>query len=126
MVDGDDVVSIARSYSQAFNARDWDRLQDILDPDIVDESIKARVVRHGSHNVAASLRAAAEARPDAVIEVVNAVSGGDQAVLELRMVATDPESGKKGVLPTCHIYRVREGRIDRLTTYSDGTWRVED
>lgn len=119
----DDVLAIARAYSESFNARDWDRLSTLLAPDIVDESIRAQVVRHGSDEVAASLRAAAEARPDAQIQILNGFASGDQAALQLRMIATGPESGKSMALPTCHIYRVRGGRIDRLTTYSDGTWR---
>jgi steroid delta-isomerase-like uncharacterized protein len=119
----DDVLAIARSYSEAFNARDWSRLSTLLAPDIIDESIRAQVVRHGSDEVAASLRAAADARPDARIEIVNGFASGDQAALQLRMIATEPDSGKTMALPTCHIYRVREGKIDRLTTYSDGTWR---
>lgn len=123
MTTSDETLAIARSYSQAFNDRAFERLQTILDPNIVDESISGQIVRTGAGAVAESLQDAARARPDARIEVVNAFAGPDQALLELRMIATDPETRQERMLPTCHVYRVRDGKIVQLTTYSDRTWR---
>jgi ketosteroid isomerase-like protein len=123
MTTSDETLAVARSYSQAFNDRAFDRLPTILDPDIVDESKSGQIVRTGADAVSESLQEAARARPDARIEVANAFASPEQALLELRMIATDPETGQERMLPTCHVYRVRNGRIVHLTTYSDRTWR---
>lgn len=140
MADVQDTLAIARSYSECINARDWERLRsEVLAPDVEAWSHSAQHLERGPEEIIAALQKTAGAVADSRIEVVNAVVGGDQAVLELRIVGTaygDPNAkdaaaatprgvGKPVALSTCHVYRVRDGKIVHLTTYSDRTWRVQ-
>jgi len=133
-----DILAVARSYSEATNARDWGRLRDeVLAPDVEAWSQSAQHLERGPEEIIAALQQTAGAVSDTRIEVVNEVVGDDQAVLELRIVGTaygDPNArdasaaapqgeGKPVALATCHVYRVRDGKIVHLTTYSDRTWR---
>jgi len=133
-----DTLTVARSYSEATNARDWDRLRhEILAPDVEAWSHSAQHLERGPEEIIEALQKTSGAVADTRLEVVNAVVGGDQAVLELRIVGTaygDPNAkdasaatpsgeGKPVALSTCHVYRVRDGKIVHLTTYSDRTWR---
>ncbi len=135
-----DTLSVARSYSEATNARDWDRLRDeVLAPDVEAWSHSAQHLERGPEEIIAALQKTSSAVAGTRIEVVNEVVGGDQAVLELRIVGTaygDPNArdssasaptgeGKPVALSTCHVYRVRDGKIVHLTTYSDRTWRPQ-
>ncbi len=137
-----DTLTVARSYSECINARDWERLRrEVLAPEVEAWSHSAQHLERGPEEIIAALQKTSGAVADTHIEVVNAVVGDDQAVLELRIKGTaygDPnardgsasspregEEGKPVALSTCHVYRVREGRIVHLTTYSDRTWRVQ-
>jgi ketosteroid isomerase-like protein len=135
-----DTLSIARSYSEAINAKDWDRLRaEILAPDVQAWSHSAQHLERGPEEIIAALQKTTGAVADTRMEVVNAVVEGDQAVLEIRVLGTaygDPNAkdaaaavpqgeGRQVALATCHVYRVRDGRIAHLTTYSDRTWRLQ-
>lgn len=118
-----ETLDVACAYSRAFNDRAFDRLQTILDPDIVDESIAGQIIRTGVDAVSESLQGATRARPDTQIQIANAFATEDQALLKLRMIATDSKSGQQLALPARHVYRIRNGKIIRRTTYSDCTSR---
>jgi ketosteroid isomerase-like protein len=138
MAQAQDTLTIARSYSESINAKDWDRLRDqVLAPDVEAWSHSAQHLERGPDEIIAALQKTAGAVADTRIEVVNAIADGDQAVLELRILgtaygdsnardaaaATSSGEGRPVALSTCHVYRVREGKIVHLTTYSDRTWR---
>jgi steroid delta-isomerase-like uncharacterized protein len=132
-----ETLAIARSYSEATNNKDWERLRTILAPDVTATSHSASHVSHGPEEIIAALQHTTGAVANTRIEVMNAFADGDQAVLELRMTGTthgdpntdpdagDPDKGEERVvsLPTCHVYRVRDGQIVSITTYSDRRWR---
>ncbi|HZS88274.1 MAG TPA: nuclear transport factor 2 family protein [Chloroflexota bacterium] len=138
MTPSQDTLTIARSYSESINARDWDRLRNqVLAPDVEAWSHSAQHLERGPEEIIAALQKTPGAVADTHIEVVNAIADGDQAVLELRILGTaygDPNArdaatatpsgeGRPVALSTCHVYRVRDGKIVHLTTYSDRTWR---
>jgi ketosteroid isomerase-like protein len=140
MANVQDTLAIARSYSQAISARDWDRLRnEILAPDVEAWSHSAQYLEHGPEEIISALRKTTGAVSDTRMEIVNEIADGDQAVLELRIVGTafgDPNAkgtqaeapsgeGRPVALSTCHVYRVRDGKIVHLTTYSDRTWRFQ-
>jgi ketosteroid isomerase-like protein len=135
-----DTLTIARSYSQAISAKDWDRLRnEVLAPDVEAWSHSAQYLEHGPEEIISALQKTTGAVSDTRMEIVNEIADGDQAVLELRIVGTaygDPNArgaqteapngeGKPVALSTCHVYRVRDGKIVHLTTYSDRTWRFQ-
>lgn len=135
-----DTLTVARSYSDCINARDWDRLRhEVLAPDVEAWSHSAQHLERGPEEIIAALQKTSGAVADTRLEVVNAVAEADQAVLELRINGTaygDPNArdgsaaqpqgeGKPVALSTCHVYRVRDGKIVHLTTYSDRTWRLQ-
>ena len=141
MTDVQNTLTVARSYSESINARDWDRLRnEVLAPDVEAWSHSAQYLERGPEEVIAALRKTSGAVADTRLEIVNEIAGADQAVLELRIVGTaygDPNArdasaatpqgdgeGKPVALSTCHVYRVRDGKIAHLTTYSDRTWRA--
>lgn len=136
-----DTLRVARSYSEAMNAQDWDRLRnEILAPDVEAWSHSAQFLERGPEEIIAALQKPKGAITGMHTEVHNAVVQGDKAVLELRLhgeARGDPNdlSGAASVaedapirpviLSTCHVYRIRDGKIWRLSTYSDRTWRFE-
>ena len=139
MTDAQNTLAVARSYSESINARDWDRLRnEVLAPDVEAWSHSAQYLERGPEEVIAALRKTSGAVADTRLEIVNEIAGADQAVLELRIVGTaygDPNArdasaatprgeGTPVALSTCHVYRVRDGKIAHLTTYSDRTWRA--
>ena len=138
MTDTQETLAVARSYSECINARDWERLRrEVLAPDVEAWSHSAQFLERGPEEIIAALQKTAGAVAETRLEVVNEIAGGDQAVLELRIVGTaygDPNArdaaaatpqgeGRPVALATCHVYRVRDGKIVHLTTYSDRTWR---
>ncbi len=140
MTSSQDTGAIARSYSEAISAGDWDRLRDVvLAPDVEAWSHSAQFLERGPEEIIAALQKTGGAVADARLEIVNQIVDGDQAVLELRFVGTaygDPnakgaaaeepsEEGRPVALSTCHVYKVRDGKIVHLTTYSDRTWRFQ-
>jgi ketosteroid isomerase-like protein len=135
-----DTLAIARSYSEAINARDWDRLRkEVLAPDVEAWSHSAQHLERGPEEIIEALQKTTGAVSGTRMEIVNQVVDGDQAVLELRLLGTaygDPNAksaeaaapageGRPVALATCHVYRVRDGKIVHLTTYSDRTWRFQ-
>jgi ketosteroid isomerase-like protein len=119
----DETLAIARAYSETFNNRDWDGLRAILAPDIISESKSHQSSQTGADPILSARQKNLESHPDRHIEIVNAFASGEWAVAELLAVASDPETGKRMTLPTCHVYQVQNGKIVRVTTYSDATWR---
>jgi ketosteroid isomerase-like protein len=133
-----DTLSIARSYSEASNAKDWDRLRnEILAPDVEAWSHSAQFLERGPEEIIQALQKSKGAVTDTHIELHNAVVDGDQAVLELRIRGiahgdpNDPTNTTMAgeerpvTLATCHVYKIREGKIWRLATYSDRTFRFD-
>ncbi|HXT37735.1 MAG TPA: nuclear transport factor 2 family protein [Chloroflexota bacterium] len=140
MTGSQDTLTVARSYSEAISARDWDRLRNVvLAPDVEAWSHSAQFLERGPDEIIAALQKTSGVVTDTRLEIVNQIAEGDQAVLELRFVGTafgDPNAkgvpaeapsgeGRVVTLSTCHVYKVRDGKIVHLTTYSDRTWRFQ-
>lgn len=139
MTDVSETLRIARSYSEAMNAGEWDRLRnDILAPDVESWSHSAQHLERGPDEIIAALQKSRGAVANTRVEVYNAVVEGDQAVLELRLrgtafgdpndpsiVAPQGDRGRAVTLSTCHVYRIKDGKIWRHATYSDRTWRFD-
>jgi predicted house-cleaning NTP pyrophosphatase (Maf/HAM1 superfamily) len=133
-----DLLRIARSYSEASNENDWDRLRfEVLAPDVEAWSQSAQFLERGPEEIIQALQKSKGSVFDTNIEVVNAVVGEDQVVLELRINGktygnpNDPNDAAESngrepravALSTCHVYRIHDGKIVHLTTYSDRTFR---
>jgi hypothetical protein len=117
--------------------QDWDRLRSqILAPNVEAWSHSAQYLERGPDEIIQALQKPKGSVFDTNIEIVNAVVGEDQVVLELRIngkaygnpndpAGTAPQEGEPRAvaLSTCHVYRIRDGKIVRLTTYSDRTFR---
>jgi predicted ester cyclase len=139
MTDTAETLRIARSYSEAMNAKDWDRLRnEILAPDVESWSHSAQHLERGPEEIIAALQKSRGAVVNSKTEVYNAVAEGDQAVIELRLRGTaygdpnDPANtepqggeGRPVTLSTCHVYRIKDGKVWRHATYSDRTWRFD-
>jgi ketosteroid isomerase-like protein len=137
----DDTLAIARSYSEAMNAKDWDKLRnEILAPDVESWSHSAQHLERGPEEIIAALQKTSGSVARTSTEIYNTVVEGDQAVIELRLHGTaygdpnDPTNtgalsgegeGRPVTLSTCHVYRVKDGKIWRHATYSDRTWRFD-
>lgn len=134
-----DTLSVARSYAEAINAKDWDRLRNVvLAADVEAWSHSAQFLERGPEEIISALQKTTGAVADSRMRIVNQIVDGDQAVLEIRIEGTaygDPNAkgavaaagseGKPVALSTCHVYKVRDGKIVHLTTYSDRTWRFQ-
>jgi hypothetical protein len=140
MAQSSDTLAIARSYSQAINARDWDKLRlEVLAPEVEAWSHSSQHLGRGAEEIIAALQSTTGAVADPHMEIVKEVAGEAQAVIELRVVgiaygdpnakdasaATPHGEGKPVALATYHVYKVRDGKIVHLTTHSDRTWRFQ-
>jgi ketosteroid isomerase-like protein len=138
MAVANDTLTIARSYSEASNAEDWDRLRNqVLAPDVEAWSHSAQYLERGPEEIIQALQKKHPKVRDTHIDLHNAVVDGDQAVLELRVRGTaygdpndpgtppDENNPRPVTLSTCHVYRIRDGKVWRLSTYSDRTFRFD-
>jgi len=123
-------LEVARRYSAAVNARDWESLNHVLAPDVVSFSHSSQHTSHGPQEIIGALQSTAGTFSDTQIEVTNAFAGGDEACFQLVLHGTPGDDAQAPFTPghpvqlaSCHVYRVRDGQIVSITTYSDRTWR---
>jgi steroid delta-isomerase-like uncharacterized protein len=127
MPDSTDPLDIARQVIDAMNKRDQEGFAALLAPDAVWNSAATGETETGREDVARNLLSYRATFPDLHEEIVNDFASGGQVALQTvvtgtyegAVMPTVPGSGRHFNLQLCHILRVQDGKIVRMTSYSD-------
>jgi steroid delta-isomerase-like uncharacterized protein len=116
---------IAREYLEAWNRRDFDRIEGMVaeQAEIIDFD---GTTERGPAGARAQSERYAAAFPDGKIEITRIVTAGDTAVAELVGRGTNdgpwgdvPATHKSVELPFCDVLTIRDGKIVRDRQYGD-------
>ena len=123
-------IEIAKAWISAYNAKDWNALNDVSAPDIVyDEVGTQRVIRGRSDYLSAS-KGWASAFPDSAATFGGSQASGDTAVLEVTWRGTHtgslqtptgsvPATHKPIEIRACLVVAVAEGKVQTARHYFD-------
>jgi steroid delta-isomerase-like uncharacterized protein len=126
-----DNVTLARSLYEAWNARDFDRLADVMTPDGKITVVGSGETFEGPDGARKYNEMWAEAFPDGEITIDNIVAGGDYVVVELTGRGTQtgtlagpggsiPATGRSVTLQLCDVLELVDGKVRSQRTYFDG------
>jgi steroid delta-isomerase-like uncharacterized protein len=126
----DDNVEIARSFYDAWNARDFDRGAALMheDGEIIAVGSGERFAGPGGARQFSEMWASGF--PDGRVEITSTIAEGDQVVVEFTGRGTHtgtlqsaagsiPATGKEIRLEFCDVYELRDGKVRSLRTYFD-------
>ena len=122
---------VALRVIQSFDHHDLQAFRRLLSEDVVLCPGGGPRTLEGPEPVVAAIRPTLDALPDLRVEIVNLFASGNQAVVEVvrtgrhdgRSILPDgtplEPTGRKVRLPECILFRVRDGKVARMTTYLD-------
>lgn len=125
MTNRDQVIGLAQSWVEAYNARDYDRLKEIFADDFILNDIGLDLVLEGPQTFVDGIKDVAEnAIPDRRFTPERIFAADDTAVIEGSWKGT-VQIEKWGLPPgsvrshrSCTLLDVRDGRIARMTDYT--------
>jgi len=119
------IEEIAREYFEAWNRRDFDRVEALVadDAEVVDFD---GTVFHGPSGARSNGEVYATAFPDGRIDIKSIVAAGNTAVAELVGNGTNdgpfgdvPATHREVRMPFCDVLTIRDGKIVRDRAYGD-------
>ena len=127
---GEDIAAIGRTIVDAYNTRDFDRLDGVVAPDGEYRNVATGELFRGAEGIKRYQRNWATAFPESRIELTNIVACGETVTMEYvgrgtqtgplnTPQGTIPPSGREVELPLCDVLTVRGGRITDGRTYYD-------
>lgn len=127
---GQDAAALVRASHEAFNARDFDRVDEIVAGDLEHTNVATGETFRGPEGMKRFERGWIEAFSDAETEIVSLHGGDDFAVVEFigRGTHDGPLASPGGELPPtgrriethfCEVFEVRDGRLVRGRIYFD-------
>jgi uncharacterized protein len=122
VVTSDNREWVRRAYD-SFNRRDWDRLDDLLAPDIEFQTMVESA--QGAQAVAEWIRQADELMTDFRIEVEDVIEAGDRVVVLVQETARAKGSGLDMDMRVAHVWTLRDGRAVALRGYADQAEALE-
>lgn len=125
-----EVAAIGRMLTDVYNARDFDRLDDVIAPDAEYRNVATGEVFRGAEGMKQYQRAWVAAFPESRVEIRNFAACGETVTVEFvgRGRQTGPLNTPQGTIePTgrdvelalCDVLTVRDGRITGGRTYFD-------
>ena len=106
-----------RKFYDAYNRRDWEALGSLLAPSVEwFHAARAELVS-GVDGVTALLRSAADAFPDARIEVRAIHEAGDCVITECAFTRSSAAAPQQATF--CEVGRFKDGKCVRGSTYAD-------
>lgn len=127
----DDALSIALKHLELFNEGDWDGFTAMMAPDVEVVANESGRNTRGPERITGAVASNRVVFPDAHAEIVNAFGHGDKAVVEFVVTGTHEApyhtfshgvlepTGKTITTAECLIYTVRDGKVVRLSHYTD-------
>jgi steroid delta-isomerase-like uncharacterized protein len=120
-------TEIAQKWLDAMNRHDVGEMASLCWEDAVGDEVAEPSPYEGRESIAKSYRELFSGFPDCRSEVLNAFSGQDQALVEVRWWGTNkaefrglPATGKFVDIRIAYIFKVQEGKICKITEYYDG------
>lgn len=114
-------TSLVRSFIDAINAQQWDRLEEFVSPDVVRHGQLGQPPRRGLEDFRRFLIGEAATFPDAHEEIEFLVDGGDHIAARIRFQGTQlgplgpyPPSGRKLTACFLTIWRMQDARIAEI------------
>lgn len=109
----EEALRVAQSIFEAFNAHDWQKMEDLYadQVEMMDPSFEG--VKIGKVGMTAFYRSV----PDIHDEIRNIFGNGDQVVVEF--VSTGTIDGRAFELPICTILTIQKGKVIKDHTYYD-------
>jgi steroid delta-isomerase-like uncharacterized protein len=122
-----DSLELARAWLRGMDEHDVDKMFSLCCEDMIGDEVADPHPNIGRDAVAASYVDLFQGFPDCRSEVLNELSAGDQALVEIRWLGTNtgefrgtPSTGKPVDVKIAYVFKVRDGRISRITEYYDG------
>lgn len=123
-------AQLAREIHQAFNDRNYDRIDDLVTPDVQWENVATGETFSGPEGIKQFMRSWVEAFSDAKTEIQDTHAGEDFAVNEfagrgthdgtLRGPAGEISATNRSVdVQFCEVYHIRDGKIAEGRTFFD-------
>jgi steroid delta-isomerase-like uncharacterized protein len=127
---GQDNAMLARSFYEAYNNRDFDRVTSCIAEGAEWTNVATGQSFRGPDGYRQYLQSWATAFPDSTCEVTNLFSGGDWVLVEFtgRGTHSGPMHGPMGEIPPtgrhveskfCDVYQFRDGKVVSGRTYFD-------
>lgn len=127
---GQDAAALVRAAHEAFNARDFDRVEEIVAADFEHTNVATGETFHGPEGMKRFERGWIQAFSDAGTEIVGLHGGDDFAVVEFigRGIHDGPLASPGGEIPPtgrrietrfCEVFEARDGRLVRGRIYFD-------
>lgn len=125
-----DAAALVRASHEAFNARDFERVDDLAAGDLEYTNVATGQTFHGPEGMRQFERGWVDAFPDAETEIVSLRSGDEFAVVEFvaRGTHDGPLAGSGGEIPPtgrrietrfCEVFEIRNGKLVRCHLYFD-------
>src|SRR5215831_19500271 len=131
MNESEQTLAVVRQVFAAFAAHDLRAFRDLLHPDVVLQVGGGPGTITGADAVVAAVAVTVKAIPDLRVTVASAFAQGPLAAAEVVREGTHtgaavlpdgtpvPPSGRAVRLPECLVFRVRDGKVVRMTPYVD-------
>ncbi|TET88319.1 MAG: hypothetical protein E3J46_05195 [Desulfobacteraceae bacterium] len=122
-----EAIEIAKKWLNAMNGYDVDQMSVLCWEDAVGDEVADPPPAEGRERIANSYRELFAGFPDSKTEILNIFSGQDQVLAEVRWSGTNkgdfrgtPATGKFVDIRIAYIFKIKGGKIRRITEYYDG------
>jgi ketosteroid isomerase-like protein len=119
----EDNVEIVRQVYECVNEGRWDRMAELLDPDVVQHGtvggLQEGTVVRGSSEITQMYEGEADAWDRQRIEPERLIDAGDRVVAFQREYQRGRTSGLELVVETAAVIDLRDGRVVRIQGYMD-------
>jgi ketosteroid isomerase-like protein len=116
-------VEIVRQVYECVNQRRWDRMAELLDPNVAQYGtvggLEEGSVVHGRGAITQLYESEADAWDRQRIEPERLIDAGDQVIVFQREYQRGRSSGLELVVETAAVIDVRDGRVVRIQGYMD-------
>ena len=116
-------VEIVRQVYEFVNERRWDRMAELLDPDVAQHGtvggLQEGTVVRGSSEITQMYESEADAWDRQRIEAERLIDAGDRVVAFQREYQRGRTSGLELVVETAAVIELRDGRVVRIQGYMD-------
>ena len=125
-----DNATIARTFYEAWNDRDFDRAAELMADDGELVFVGSTTSFRGPDGVREFSQMWADAFPDGRVEIINLIASGDHVVVEFTGRGTQtgtlsspageiPATGRAVTLEFCDVHEIRDGRVRGTRSYFD-------
>jgi steroid delta-isomerase-like uncharacterized protein len=125
-----DLIRLARVNVEAYNAADWQRLKEVLAPDVVYDEVGTQRRLVGSDQMIEAYRGWKQVAPDGHGTITKAFASGNSVTLEVTWTGTQtgplavsepavPPTGRRWVVPGAQVILFEGDKIKVLRQYFD-------